>query len=421
MKTTIFISIVMFFLLVTFTNAQEDDDMFLDDVNQETTECIPEDLSVPQDKYTGTIQDKNEINKLYSFGSEYHKNKNYKAAIPLLWKVYLNDGDQRGKLSIGKIAECYFYLNIIDSTLIACYKGFATFPDHQKLHYYAGYIQNKLGKTVCAIPHYEALVEQNPKNVAYVSALARLLQKEGDCRSIELQKRAVELDPTDPVAQETLTLYMTACGESPREELDKLWGADKTNLRVGRQLSKILIDEGFFIKAVEVLTEIISVEPTATDYKMRAFAYENVSQNSNAVADLGAWLKLEPDNADIMLAIASNYTAMNKFESANSWIAKAINKKPGYGKPYIVLGEMYEAMVSHCQPGQNQLEDKIVYEEAMKIYEKASIDPGFRGEAAQKINNLKPHIRTQPELFMEANAQVKNPCYGFLVGKNGVK
>ncbi len=418
----ILIKLLAFFLIVTFSYAQEDDDMFLDDIGEKNDiECIPEDLSVVFDSLTGSITDQMEVAKLYSFGSEYHKNKNYKDAMHLLWKVYLNDNGKRANLAIGKIAESYVNLGFVDSSLIACYKGFEKFPDNQKLHYWAGYIQDKLGRSACAIPHYEALVEKNGKNVSYLNTLAFLYYKEGDCRSIEMQRRAIEIEPSNPKLQEALANYMSACGESPRLAYKDAWDKDNTNFRAGRQYAEASIDEGFYQDAVEPLSKIISAEPTAEDYKLRAGAYENLSKNYDAINDLNEWLKLEPNNADIMLSIAVNYTAVSKFSSANSWIAKAIRKKPSYGKPYIVRGEMYEAMVSHCQQGQVKLEDKIVYEEAMFIYEKAKKDPGFKAIANTKINNLKPFIRLPEQIFMEPNAQVVNSCYDFLVGKKGVK
>lgn len=420
MKKNISIQILVFFLIVTLTYAQNDDDMFLDDVGKkEETSCAPADLTVSYDMFSGKIKEKIEVAKLYSFGSEYHKNKNYKNALPLLWKVFVNDTTKYANHAIGKIAECYFYLGFTDSALIACYKGFKIFPDNQKLHYFAGFIQNKLGKADCAIPHYEAMVSQNPQNIAYLETLAFLYYKMDDERAIETQNKVVELEPDDAKAQEALANYITSFGGSPRDALKDACEKDNSNLRVCRQYAKVSIDEGFYKEAIETITKIIGTEPTAEDYKLRAVAYENLSQNTKAINDLNALLKLEPKNADVMLSIASNYTAMNNFKSANSWIAKAIRTKPRYGKPYIVRGEMYEAMVGHC--GNGKLEDKIVYEEAMIVYEQAKKDPGFRGAAQTKINNLKPYIRLPEEIFMEANANVVNPCYDFLVGKKGVQ
>ena len=120
-----------------------------------------------------------------------------------------------------------------------------------------------------------------------------------------------------------------------------------------------------------------------------------------------------------MLYIAVNYSANKRFTTANNWINRAISKKPGYGKPYIVRGELYESMVGACQGSKTELEDKIVYEEAQKVYEMAKKDPVFISTANTKIRNLNDYVRKPEEKFMEPNAKVVNPCYEFLVGKSG--
>ena len=97
--------------------------------------------------------------------------QNYKDALPYLWKVFVNDTGKYAILAIGKITQAYFELQMADSTLIAAYKGLAKFPNYAKLHYYAGYLQDNLGRYKCAIPHYEALVESEPEQTSYLEKL----------------------------------------------------------------------------------------------------------------------------------------------------------------------------------------------------------------------------------------------------------
>ncbi len=393
-----------------------------DELIQEDVVCIPENLAVPYDKYAGEEGAKSHIRQWYSFGSEHFKNKNYDEALPYLWKVYVNDTlPKYAGRAIGKIAECYFKQKKIDSTLITCYKGFVNFPDQQKLHYYAGFLQKELGKSSCAIPHYEALVAKNPKSQAYLSTLAFLYYKSGNFeKAIEIQTKITELYPDDAKAKETLANYMSASGESPLKAWEDAWNKDKTNFDAGRNVAKYAIEEGEYQKALEPLNIIIAKEPKAEDFKLRASAYENLSKFSDAVKDLNSWLSLEPDNADIMLSIAISYSFLNKFSKANSWISKAIRKKPGYGKPYIIRGELYESMVLYCQDkrgGKIELEDKLVYEKAQVVYGQAKKDVSYKAKAKTKISNLKPFIRTAEDKFMDPNAKIKSACYSFLVQK----
>ncbi len=395
-----------------------------DEVSQEDVVCIPENLAVPYDKYAGEEGAKSHIRQWYSFGSEHFKNKNYDEALPYLWKVYVNDTlPKYAGRAIGKIAECYFKQKKIDSTLITCYKGFTRFPDQQKLHYYAGFLQKELGKSSCAIPHYEALVAKNPKSQAYLSTLAFLYYKAQDCEnSIKLQAKVTELFPDDAKAQETLANYMSACGESSIDLWREACKADPSNLDACREYGRQALSEGLYQESVEAYNNVLQKEQKVEDYKNRASAYENLGQNSNAIKDLNSWLALEPDNADIMLYIAVNYSFLNKFSKANSWISKAIRKKPGYGKPYIIRGELYESLILYCQDkrgGEIKLEDKIAYEEAQKVYAQAKKDVSFKAKAKTKISNLKPFIRTAEDKFMDPNAKIKSSSYSFLVGKSG--
>jgi tetratricopeptide (TPR) repeat protein len=417
------ILIILFFVGPAFS---QDDFEILDEEENTIEEvvCIPQSLAVPFDIYAGKITDARELSQLYSFGSEYFKNKNYKEALPYLWKVFVNNSKNSSR-AIGKIAESYFKEKKIDSTLIACYKGLEKFPTNQKLHYYAGFLQKELGKSSCAIPHYEAMVAKNPKSIAYLSTLAFLYSKSQKYeKAIETQQKVIDLDPSNAKAQDTIARYIAASGESPLAAWEKAWNQDNTNFKAGRNFAKYAIEEGEYEKAKAPLDVIIAKEPKISDYKLRASACENLGQYNSAIHDLNACLMMEPDDADVILSIAENYSTLNKFKTANNWISKAIRKKPGYGKPYIVRGEMVEAMVAHCQDkrgGKVELEDKIAYEEAQKIYRQAQKDVAYKAKSKTKIKNLNPFIRTKEDIFMNPNAKIKSACYSFLVGKIGKK
>jgi tetratricopeptide (TPR) repeat protein len=408
-------------LLFSITPLFSQDEILVDDEFQvqEDTNCFPESLSVSYDIYANIENAEANVPQWYSFGSEHYKNKNYIKALPYLWKVFLNNDSRRASLSISKIADIYFTQKKIDSTLIACYRGFVKFPDHQKLHYYAGFLQKELGKNSCAIPHYQVLVDSNPENVSYLATLAFLLFKEGQYeKAIEYQQKVVDLSPTDAKTREALAMYIQASGASPKDAFKDAFLKDPANnFDAGRNWAKFAIEEGSYTEALEPLNIIIAKEPKKEDYRSRATAYENLSQFGNAVNDLKSRLALDPNNADIMLSIALDYSSLKNFSTANSWINRALNKRSGYGKAYITRGELYEYMVLYCQEqrgGKIKLEDKIVYELAMDVYAQAKRDLAFKSTAQTKINNLVPFVRTKEEKFMEPDAKITSDCYSFL-------
>ncbi|RMH66640.1 MAG: hypothetical protein D6677_00100 [Calditrichaeota bacterium] len=389
-----------------------------DEMEQEDVQCIADSLTVPYESYKGLAQSPIDVKKWYSFGSEHMKNKSYDAALPYLWKVFFNDSTKYANRAIGKIAEAYFKKQKADSSLLACYIGLKVFPEQQKLHYYAGFLQDRLGRYKCAIPHYENLVKHNPKNKNYLEKLALLYFRAGDERAIEVQTKVTELFPDDVKASEALGTYTQSLLGSAIEVWKEAFEKDPNNIRAARNYGKEAVEEGLNEEAIKPLTVVINKEAKPEDFKYRAMAYANLKQYSKAINDLKAWLKLEPDNADIMLSIADNYMAAEQLKSAKTWINKALKKKPGYGKAYIAMGELYETAVSVCQKkrGSNEykMEDKIVFEKARAWYKKAMNDLASKARARTKYNNLKDFVRTSEDKFMEPNAKIKSSCYSFI-------
>ena len=405
-------------ILFSFTNvfAQFEDEM-LGEEEQEDTACIAENLETKWDSLKNRETDQ-DIRLLYNFGYEYYKNKSYKEALPYLWEVYLKDNDKYARNSLRKIAEIYFNQSMVDSTLLICYRGLKRFPNQLRLHHYAGLLQNRLGRSNCAIPHYEALVAADSTNVNYAKTLAFLYFKDDNEKCIDCQKTVVRLKPDDPEEANTLAQYMSHfLGEDEvlgiRQENFK---KDPTNIDYAQSYAQTAVAAGKFKEALEPLKVILEKKPSTKFYLLRAEAYEHLNQNNNAIADYKSILKTETKNTNVMLRIAVNYRNNNKFSSAKYWVRQALSAKPGYGLAYITMGEIYEAAVSYCQDqrgGKAKFEDKLVYDLAKNEYLKAKRDPAFRSTANKKIDGVNPFVPTKEDLFMHKNDKIKSACYKF--------
>ena len=227
--------IILNFLFVILFNttllfAQFDDDEF--GLEKEQINCAPESLLTSYDNtdFTGTTFDN--VRQWYSFGSEYYKNKNYKSALPYLWKVFLNDSTKYARNAVRKMADSYFQLQQADSTLLVCYRGLDIFPDHVILHYFAGFIQDNLGKVECAIPHYEALVEDNPEKTEYIEKLAFLYYKMDNDKAIEIQTKLLKIEPTNSKYANDLALYSEYFygAGGGLDAFKKAWENDRENI-----------------------------------------------------------------------------------------------------------------------------------------------------------------------------------------------
>lgn len=425
----------------------QDEDLLLDDLLEEEEEiiCKPESMLTAYDKVAKDSISDLDIRQKYNFGSEHFKNKNYAAALPYLWTVFVKDtgqlGDQgkRARLAITKVAQIYYEQQMVDSTLLVCYRGLDRFPDQIMLHYYAGFLQEQLGKFRCAIPHYEEMVTSDSVNYAqlkaagnqpqkleatfnsYISNLKKLgflYFKDENEKAIEIQSRVVELEPANAdesnlLAQYSEYFYGAGAG---LEHFEQAYQSNPEDLAIAFRFGKAAVQNGQYQKAIEPLSKCIENKKDEQTLGLRANAYENLNQLSNAIDDYKQILELDPDDADVMLNISFNYSSLNNFESADYWINRALRARPGYGMAYIVRGELFEMAVSYCQDqrGKDSYEDKLVYEKAYAEYEKAKRDAAFISKAKTKLNNLKPFLPTTEDKFMHKNDKIESACYDFL-------
>ena len=406
--------LLLFVLSFSFSFAQFDDEI-LGGEEEVDEVCIPENILTAWDSLA-SVTPEQPIGLLYNFGYEYYKNKSYKESMPYLWQVYLHGEDRYAKNSIRKITEMYFAQGMVDSTLIACYRGLEKFPTEKSLHHYAGLLQNKLGKFRCAIPHFEALVASDSTNKDYRKTLAFLYFKNEDERAISSQEIVVALDPSNADEKNTLASYVSFFhGEgADLEYRKKAYDQDPNNVDFAFSYAEAAVQGGLFKEALEPLAKVVTKNPSIKVYLLRAEVYENINQNNKAIADYKKVLESEPENTSVMLRIAENYRNNNAFSNARFWINKVLGKKPGYGQAYISMGELYEAAVSYCleqRGGKSKFEDKLVYLKAAQQYKKAQKDPAFRGRAKSKYSNVLPFVPTKEDNFMHKNDKIKSPCY----------
>ena len=411
------LTVIGILLLTVPVFAQVEDDEL--EMLGEERPCVPESLTVAYDKYQSAEVQLNDIRQWYSFGSEYFKNKDYKSALPYLWKVFVNDSTKYARNAIRKIADCYFNLQMADSTLIASYRGLQKFSDQIRLHYYAGFLQDKLGKSECAIPHYEALVKDQPTNETYLEKLAFLYFKQDDEKALEYQKKLVDLNPNNSYYQNTLAQYgehFYGAGGGLQAYADA-WKNDPENPEFAFKYGKAAYDAGEYLAALKPLNTVIKKDgKNAKAYEIRALTLESLEKYSAAIADYKKVLELEPKNVNIMCALANDYRNLNQFSKAKYWVRKALKTKPGFGLAYITMGEIYESAVLYCQRNRSRkYDDGLVYELALKEYRKATKDPSFKSMALKRIRSVKPFLPTKEEVFMnQSRKNIKLKCYSWI-------
>ena len=411
MKQVFASAFVLVLILMTYSLAQTPDSL-----SHPLASCRPDSLLTIYDKQAAdTIPDAMQIRMWYSFGSEYIKHEEYASALPYLWRVFIYDTTRLGMLSIRKIADAYFQLKEADSTLLACYRGLERYPDVDNLHYYAGFLQVNHGRFSCAIPHFEALVQRNPENEAFLERLASLYFRENDQRAIEVQKRLVKLSPRNVEYQNRLVAYLESFGHDPLDELRIAFQKDTSSVETALRLGKAEYAVGNYEQALLAFNRAIQIDPqNVNTYRLRAHCYEGLRKHTLAIADYERILRERSGDADIMCAIATQYKLLDHFADAAHWAQRAIAIKPAYGLPYIVMAEIYEAAVSYCQnqsKRKRKIDDGLVYGKAIEQYRLALQDPAYAGYAQRRIELLEPYLPTKEEIFFNPDQKIKDKCY----------
>ena len=167
-----------------------------------------------------------------------------------------------------------------------------------------------------------------------------------------------------------------------------------TNMMVKRKWT----GNAFYLEASEKLYKI---KPTASAaYNL----YEGHARKGNDVEStkfLNESIKLETDKnekADKLLKLAKVYGSQKKYATARTSAEEAAATKPGWGEPYIFIGDLYLGTSASC--GDNACNQKYGIWAAEDMYAKAkSVDANIASEANQKIASCKKYYPTTKDCF----------------------
>ena len=397
-----------------------------------SVKCKPDSLNTPYEKFKSDTITQKQVSIWYSFGSEEFKHSNYKKAIPYFWKVLLNtppkDPLNLNRASYSKVATGYFELakseagkqaEYIDSTLIIIYRGLEHYPDYPNLHHLAGTIFNIQGNVECAILHFEALVRIYPDNIDYLKTLSSLLFRTDDERCIEIQQKIVNMQPDNSEASSLLIQYYQHFQLDPIEPIKKAFENDPTNIANALRYGKEALIIGQYDEALKAFNAVLKVDPNHLEaLEQKAKSYEGLNKTTDAINAYKEILKIDPKNVGVLCSVARGYLHLNNFSQAQAQINQAKRIDPGNGEPYMVMADIYINAAEYCsnKRGENNynLDDKLVFERAVKELEKAERDPNFRASASTRRNGLKDFVRTKEDIFMNPRENLKDNCYSWI-------
>ncbi len=364
-----------------------------------------------------------ELNKAWSTGYEYYKNKTYRSAINPFWKVIEIDTINRFKEKYTYLADSYIKLNIPDSAQIVLQLGVKAYPQNAYLHRTLAYFYDGRGQVEDAIREYEAATNIDPKQVNDWKALGSLYVKNGETdKAIAAYEKVVGLDPKDQDSQRVLSKLYKSTGDASAaiqrmEEVKKLDPKNVENLfNLGREYFNL----SDFDNAVANFEQLLQIKPddvSAMEYLGNAL--QNKGSYTRAISIYKEIVKIQPNNKKVLTDMATSYKELKQFSTARNYARQALQVDPKYGLAFIVIGEIYEAAAENCYTARGkksaEFDDKLVYDLAYQQYQKAAEDLQFKDYALKRmsyVNELRP---TKEDLFFHrGQTKPKDTCYQWI-------
>jgi tetratricopeptide (TPR) repeat protein len=357
-----------------------------------------------------------QLNKNWSLGYEYYKSKVHRRAIKPFLKLTEIDTIDRFRDVYALLSDCYLQLNIADSAQIFLEKGVEKYPDNIGLLRNLAWIYTEKEMIDEAIELLEQAVELDGKNKDDWKRLADLyLKNQQREESINAFQEVLKIDSADEDAQKALAQLLEDADDRI-EMLEQVLANEPENTNVMFQLAEIYERQGEYAKAISRANMYLEKNPE--DYivmEMLGEAYDGKGDYRSAINVFKKIVAAKPNQVKIYTDIASNYKELGDLPTARVWVRKAIAKDRGFGLSYIVLGEIYEVAVDKCMRANNtttpKFDDKLVYREAYRQYQRAAKDLQYAEEAEKKMSYLRDFRPTKEDYFFNKKRNKGNDTY----------
>ena len=184
---------------------------------------------------------------------------------------------------------------------------------------------------------------------------------------------------------------------------DAKYAENPDDLGLLKRITKVLdqkdcADASVYFTAAAKLHE---VEPTA----FSAYSMGNLSLKKNKSSDAIVYYKqalemaeTEEEKANYYYGLSGAYFKLGSLQTARSNAYKAIELKVNWGKPMILIGDIYAAASKDC--GSNTFEQGMVFSAAIdKFIQAKNIDATVVGAANKKIATYSKYLPSSEDAF----------------------
>jgi tetratricopeptide (TPR) repeat protein len=152
---------------------------------------------------------------------------------------------------------------------------------------------------------------------------------------------------------------------------------------------------------LEAAVNLDKQEPSA-DSKAKIAKMNYVKNNfSEAIKFYSQAIDMETDNtqkAQYLYEMAASQVRIGQNASAKATAQRAISLRSGWGKPYLLLGDIYMSSSKEC--GENDFQQSAVFWAAYDKYQQAkSVDPSVANDASTKMANCAKYFPKKSDAF----------------------
>jgi len=249
--------------------------------------------------------------KYYSQGYEFWKNKMYDEALDPLHRVVEIDSNYTNAYFY--LADCYVRLQDLDNAQAVYETGIRFDSDNKYFHRGLAYVLLSKGLEEEAIPEYEIVVKDFPDESQYYRVLANLyLKYENMEGALEEYELAVEADLK---ARDRLV-------EERDEALSEKGPDDRSVAAYEEQIEK-------------VEAQLQDVLPTLVNL------YKRNDMGLQLIDVYLTYLKLDPDNTEVMLDVGKLYYDLGKSDKAIEILTRLLEIEPENILAHQYLGGSY--------------------------------------------------------------------------------
>ena len=117
----------------------------------------------------------------------------------------------------------------------------------------------------------------------------------------------------------------------------------------------------------------------------------------------------------IYLQMASVYNVQGQKGQARNYARKAAAARPGWGKPYLLIGDLYASSSRSCSS--DPFKQRVVILAALNQYARAKSDPETSGDAQERINRYSGSAPTKEMMFERGLKSGSSASTGCWVGE----